>query len=91
MYVAEELPFDARSGIGQLAKVINNGSANQVDQVFAKGFGDIENHPLSSDSYNLMLQFVVVEKWCVSQSNECTVEELETQEARAKSVLDLFS
>ncbi len=34
-------------GIGQLAKAINNGSANQVDQVFAKGFEDIENHPLA--------------------------------------------
>ncbi|MCY9827021.1 exodeoxyribonuclease V subunit alpha [Vibrio chagasii] len=83
--------FDARSGIGQLAKAINNGSANQVDQVFAKGFGDIENHPLSSDSYNLMLRTLVNEYGAYLNRMNVSLEELETQEARAKSVLDLFS
>ncbi|MCG9552851.1 exodeoxyribonuclease V subunit alpha [Vibrio sp. Isolate32] len=83
--------FDARSGIGQLAKAINNGSANQVDQVFAKGFGDIENHPLSSDSYNLMLRTLVNEYGAYLNRMNVPLEELETQEARAKSVLDLFS
>ncbi|MGO2319737.1 MAG: exodeoxyribonuclease V subunit alpha [Vibrio toranzoniae] len=83
--------FDARSGIGQLAKAINNGSAKQVDQVFAKGFGDIENHPLSSDSYNLMLRTLVNEYGAYLNRMNVPLEELETQEARAKSVLDLFS
>nr|WP_275665879.1 exodeoxyribonuclease V subunit alpha [Vibrio sp. Isolate31] len=83
--------FDARSGIGQLAKAINNGSANQVDQVFAKGFSDIENHPLSSDSYNLMLRTLVNEYGAYLNRMNVPLEELETQEARAKSVLDLFS
>ncbi|MEZ8067328.1 exodeoxyribonuclease V subunit alpha [Vibrio sp. FF145] len=83
--------FDARSGIGQLAKAINNGSANQVDQVFAKGFADIENHPLSSDSYNLMLRTLVNEYGAYLNRMNVPLEELETQEARAKSVLDLFS
>ncbi|RPF09488.1 DNA helicase/exodeoxyribonuclease V alpha subunit [Vibrio crassostreae] len=83
--------FDARSGIGQLAKAINNGSANQVDQVFAKGFGDIENHPLSNDSYNLMLRTLVHEYGAYLNRMNVPLEELETQEARAKSVLDLFS
>ncbi|WP_434566714.1 exodeoxyribonuclease V subunit alpha [Vibrio chagasii] len=83
--------FDARSGIGQLAKAINNGSANQVDQVFAKGFGDIENHPLSSDSYNLMLRTLVNEYGAYLNRMNVPLEELETQESRAKSVLDLFS
>ncbi|MEC7308008.1 exodeoxyribonuclease V subunit alpha [Vibrio gigantis] len=83
--------FDARSGIGQLAKAINNGSANQVDQVFGKGFGDIENHPLSSDSYNLMLRTLVNEYGAYLNRMNVPLEELETQEARAKSVLDLFS
>ncbi|MEZ8743435.1 exodeoxyribonuclease V subunit alpha [Vibrio sp. 10N.261.49.A5] len=83
--------FDARSGIGQLAKAINNGSANQVDQVFSKGFGDIENHPLSSDSYNLMLRTLVNEYGAYLNRMNVPLEELETQEARAKSVLDLFS
>ncbi|MEZ8721130.1 exodeoxyribonuclease V subunit alpha [Vibrio pomeroyi] len=83
--------FDARSGIGQLAKAINNGSANQVDQVFAKGFKDIENHPLSSDSYNLMLRTLVNEYGAYLNRMNVPLEELETQEARAKSVLDLFS
>ncbi|MCG9543408.1 exodeoxyribonuclease V subunit alpha [Vibrio sp. Isolate33] len=83
--------FDARSGIGQLAKAINNGSANQVDQVFAKGFGDIENHPLSSDSYNLMLRTLVNEYGAYLNRMNVPLEKLETQEARAKSVLDLFS
>ncbi|WKY59374.1 exodeoxyribonuclease V subunit alpha [Vibrio sp. SNU_ST1] len=83
--------FDARSGIGQLAKAINNGSANQVDQVFTKGFGDIENHPLSSDSYNLMLRTLVNEYGAYLNRMNVPLEELETQDARAKSVLDLFS
>lgn len=83
--------FDARSGIGQLAKAINNGSAKQVDQVFAKGFEDIENHPLSSDSYNLMLRTLVNEYGAYLNRMNVPLEELETQEARAKSVLDLFS
>ncbi|WP_299692839.1 exodeoxyribonuclease V subunit alpha [uncultured Vibrio sp.] len=83
--------FDARSGIGQLAKAINNGSANQVEQVFAKGFGDIENHPLSSDSYNLMLRTLVNEYGAYLNRMNVPLEELETQESRAKSVLDLFS
>ncbi|MGB1321037.1 MAG: exodeoxyribonuclease V subunit alpha [Vibrio gallaecicus] len=53
--------FDARSGIGQLAKAINMGSSHQVDKVFNAGFDDIENHMLSSDSYNLMLRTLVAE------------------------------
>ncbi|MFB9154627.1 exodeoxyribonuclease V subunit alpha [Vibrio gallaecicus] len=53
--------FDARSGIGQLAKAINMGSSHQVDKVFNAGFDDIENHMLSSDSYNLMLRTLVTE------------------------------
>ena len=53
--------FDARSGIGQLAKAINMGSSHQVDKVFYAGFDDIENHMLSSDSYNLMLRTLVTE------------------------------
>ncbi|MEZ9834096.1 exodeoxyribonuclease V subunit alpha [Vibrio breoganii] len=82
--------FDARSGIGQLAKAINNGSASQVDKAFSKGFGDIENHSLSSDSYNLMLRTLVNEYGVyLNRINEPLVE-LETQEMRAKSALDLF-
>ncbi|TVO40179.1 exodeoxyribonuclease V subunit alpha [Vibrio algivorus] len=44
--------FHARSGIGQLAKAINAGSAKQVEKVWQQGFEDIHLHviktPLSS-------------------------------------------
>ncbi|MGR6833305.1 exodeoxyribonuclease V subunit alpha [Aliivibrio wodanis] len=51
--------FDARSGIGQLAKAINEGSKFKVEAVWAKGFSDIRFHDLSNDSYNAMITMMV--------------------------------
>ena len=53
--------FDARSGIGQLAKAINSGRAPQVEHVFAQGFSDIESYTLNSDNYTHMLKTLVKE------------------------------
>ncbi|MGL6315819.1 exodeoxyribonuclease V subunit alpha [Vibrio sp. WXL103] len=47
--------FDARSGIGQLAKAINSGEVSRVNQVWQKGFADIEHYPLSASHYTQML------------------------------------
>ena len=51
--------FDARSGIGQLAKAINEGSKFKVEAVWTKGFSDIRFHDLSNDSYNAMITMMV--------------------------------
>ncbi|GMM90050.1 exodeoxyribonuclease V subunit alpha [Vibrio fortis] len=83
--------FDARSGIGQLAKAINAGSAAQVDVVLNKGFADIEHHSLSSDSYNLMLRTLVNEYGNYLNCIHQPLAEGEKQEERAKQALDLFS
>ncbi len=51
--------FDARSGIGQLAKAINEGNSVKVSAVWNKGFSDIRFHDLSTDNYNAMITMVV--------------------------------
>ncbi|MGF1738954.1 exodeoxyribonuclease V subunit alpha [Photobacterium satsumensis] len=51
--------FHAQSGIGQLAKAINSGKPYQVEQVWQKGFRDIQYYPLGSDSYLTMITNVV--------------------------------
>ncbi|MDV5171709.1 exodeoxyribonuclease V subunit alpha [Photobacterium rosenbergii] len=51
--------FHAQSGIGQLAKAINSGKPYQVEQVWDKGFKDLQHHPLSSESYLTMITYVV--------------------------------
>lgn len=51
--------FDARSGIGQLAKAVNSGRAHWIDQVWQEDFSDIAHFALSSEHYNQMLQSVV--------------------------------
>nr|WP_275440631.1 exodeoxyribonuclease V subunit alpha [Vibrio sp. Of7-15] len=51
--------FDARSGIGQLAKAVNAGNRYQVEQVWGKGFSDIRFHEFSSDHYQSMIRMMV--------------------------------
>ncbi|MBY7975239.1 exodeoxyribonuclease V subunit alpha [Vibrio fluvialis] len=51
--------FDARSGIGQLAKAVNSGQAVWVDKVWQDAFSDIQHFALSSEHYNQMLQSLV--------------------------------
>ena len=49
--------FNSESGIGQLAKAVNNGDAKAMKQVFAQGFSDIELKPLrTSTEYEAMLE-----------------------------------
>jgi len=51
--------FDDSSGIGQLAKAINRGDAEQVRAVFAAAYEDISYQPLNSaDAYQAMLDEV---------------------------------
>lgn len=42
--------FHARSGVGQLAKAINAGSAKQVEKVWQQGFKDIHLHVIKAHS-----------------------------------------
>lgn len=42
--------FHARSGVGQLAKAINAGSAKQVEKVWQQGFKDIHLHVVKANS-----------------------------------------
>ncbi|MGF1775586.1 exodeoxyribonuclease V subunit alpha [Vibrio nomapromontoriensis] len=51
--------FDARSGIGQLAKTINASDTRGFGQVWDKGFTDIAWHHLTADAYQNLLQSMV--------------------------------
>ncbi|WP_372377244.1 exodeoxyribonuclease V subunit alpha [Vibrio natriegens] len=88
--------FDARSGIGQLAKAVNLGSAASVDSVWARDFSDIEHFALSSQNYNQMMQTLVQEygrylKRIGQQEQDSNTGEPETLTRKAKAVLDTFN
>jgi len=88
--------FDARSGIGQLAKAVNLGSAASVDNVWARDFSDIEHFALSSQNYNQMMQTLVQEygrylKRIGQQEQDPNTGEPETLTRKAKAVLDTFN
>lgn len=88
--------FDARSGIGQLAKAINTGKAQQVESVLTKGFNDIQHCPLSADNYNQMITTLVANyRHYLDRISHNKVDEVtdkrETQEQKALAVLALFS
>ncbi|MGX9519644.1 exodeoxyribonuclease V subunit alpha [Vibrio mediterranei] len=51
--------FDARSGIGQLAKQVNSANSYGFDQVWNKTFDDIEWLALSADSYQQLVDKLV--------------------------------
>ncbi|MGF1908834.1 exodeoxyribonuclease V subunit alpha [Vibrio kasasachensis] len=53
--------FDARSGIGQLAKAVNSGSAFKLDAVWQRGFDDIAQYRLDMQHYNQLIQTMVTE------------------------------
>lgn len=53
--------FDARSGIGQLAKAVNAGSVERLHQVWQRQFEDIQHFPLNRDHYQAMLSTLVAE------------------------------
>ncbi|MCZ4370718.1 exodeoxyribonuclease V subunit alpha [Vibrio diazotrophicus] len=94
--------FDARSGIGQLAKAINSGRAAKVDEVWNQDFSDISHYPLSSDNYNQMIKSLVdaysvyLQRAGKRNKTEVTTEaveslQLETMASKAKAVLKAFS
>ncbi|EPF7977235.1 exodeoxyribonuclease V subunit alpha [Vibrio harveyi] len=88
--------FDARSGIGQLAKAVNAGSAAKVDDVWNRDFADIEHFALSSQNYNQMMQTLVAEygrylKRIGQQEIDQKTGEPETLTHKAKAVLDTFN
>ncbi|MCF7481278.1 exodeoxyribonuclease V subunit alpha [Vibrio sp. J1-1] len=88
--------FDARSGIGQLAKAVNLGSAAKVDNVWARDYSDIEHFPLSSENYNQMMQTLVQEYGRYLKRISQTEIDLNTGESesltrKAKAVLDTFN
>lgn len=88
--------FDARSGIGQLAKAVNSGSAASVDNVWARDFSDIEHFALSSQHYNQMMQTLVQEygrylKRIGQQEIDPKTGEPESLTHKAKAVLDTFN
>ncbi|KHD23904.1 exodeoxyribonuclease V subunit alpha [Vibrio caribbeanicus] len=88
--------FDARSGIGQLAKAINSGSVQQVDWVWQKEFTDIAKFPIDSQHYSQMVQSLVSEYRVYLKRIEQTLTDpetgkLETTKQMAKAALDAFS
>ncbi|WP_312241588.1 exodeoxyribonuclease V subunit alpha [Pantoea sp.] len=49
--------FDAKSGIGQLAKAVNLGDMQSVENVFAAAYADIQRQPLhNGEAYQAMLE-----------------------------------
>ncbi|MGR5176058.1 exodeoxyribonuclease V subunit alpha [Vibrio parahaemolyticus] len=51
--------FDARSGIGQLAKQVNAANSYGFDQVWRREFSDIDWLPLSGDNYQQLIERMV--------------------------------
>ena len=88
--------FDARSGIGQLARAVNVGSAAKVDEVWLRDFTDIEHFALSSQNYNQMIQTLVSEygrylKRIGHPEIDPKTGEPETLTHQAKAVLESFN
>lgn len=95
MYAAKSYRFDARSGIGQLAKAINSGSPARVEAVWQQSFSDIEHFALSGEHYQQLLQTLVqAYRPYLSLLNQPTEQFESTQQSMltlAKSALDAFS
>ncbi|WP_428772279.1 exodeoxyribonuclease V subunit alpha [Vibrio sp.] len=53
--------FDARSGIGQLAKAVNQGSAAMLEQVWQRDYADISRYPLDNQHYQQLVTDLVGE------------------------------
>ncbi|NRB66355.1 MAG: exodeoxyribonuclease V subunit alpha [Vibrio sp.] len=88
--------FDARSGIGQLAKAINAGSMQKVDWVWQRGFEDIARFPIDGQHYSQMIQTLAQEySHYLKRIGQVVVdpntEQPETTHQRAKDALQLFA
>lgn len=86
--------FDARSGIGQLAKAINRGQAEKLHQVWQQGFTDIEHYSISSENYRHLLQTLVsaysgyLQRMKHSLNDE--LEQPESMASKARAILKEF-
>ncbi|OLQ93929.1 exodeoxyribonuclease V subunit alpha [Vibrio ponticus] len=88
--------FDARSGIGQLAKAVNAGSGFKYDAVWQRDFADITQYPLDMQHYNQLIQTMVSEysvylKRIAKREVNPQTEQLESVTALAKAGLDAFA
>ncbi|WP_417792529.1 exodeoxyribonuclease V subunit alpha [Stutzerimonas xanthomarina] len=89
--------FDARSGIGQLAKAVNSGQAMWIDRVWQQDFADIAHFALSSEHYHQMLQSLVAGYTPYLQRLRQPLQTAESDRAaesmadKAREVLTLFS
>lgn len=88
--------FDARSGIGQLAKAINSGSMQKVDWVWQRDFADIVKFPIDGQSYSQMIQTLAQEyshylKRIGQVMADPDTEQPEATHQRAKDALKLFA
>ncbi len=88
--------FDARSGIGQLAKAINAGKPYQVEKVWQSGFTDIAHHDLSKDSYAAMIDMMVANysnylSLLHDKNSALAPSSDETESSLPKQVLKVFS
>ncbi|GLT19479.1 RecBCD enzyme subunit RecD [Vibrio zhanjiangensis] len=85
--------FDARSGIGQLAKAINSGSSTKMNLVWQRDFDDIAKFPVDGHHYSQMIQ-TLVEEYShylnrIKQTDE--VSGSENIQQVAKEALQLFA
>ncbi len=83
--------FDARSGIGQLAKAINSGHPIRVEKVWEQGFDDIAHHDLDKDTYQLMLKMITAGYAPYLQEVSRSISLDESPNVKAKQALKLFS
>ncbi len=88
--------FDARSGIGQLAKAVNAGSGFNYDAVWQRDFADIAQYPLDMQHYDQLIQTMVKEysvylKRIAVRQRDVDTEQLESVTQLAKSGLDAFA
>ncbi|MBA5764236.1 exodeoxyribonuclease V subunit alpha [Vibrio sp. 404] len=88
--------FDARSGIGQLAKAVNSGSAFKLDAVWQRDFDDIAQYPLDMQHYNQLIQTMVSEyggylKRIAKRELNANTQQLESVTELAKAGLDAFA
>jgi exodeoxyribonuclease V alpha subunit len=83
--------FDARSGIGQLAKAINSGQPIQVEKVWNQGFKDIAHHDLDKAVYQTMLNMAAKGYDSYLQAVTRPLDHDETPSLKARQVLKLFS
>ncbi|WP_067518301.1 exodeoxyribonuclease V subunit alpha [Endozoicomonas ascidiicola] len=76
--------FDAKSGIGSLAKAMNLGQTDQLEGVLNSGFSDIAYHPLSTEgSYQQLIS------QCIEGYRDYLT--LVQHRANPKQILDAFN